>query len=133
MIKSFSSKHDTVLFSGYQFMFGGVVMTLIGQLGIMLSGESVDGDMQAGKAAAILIYLALVSSVAYTLWGILLKSSDVSKISVFGFMNPVIGVILSALLLGEAQQLGLKHAAALMLITAGIIVVNTDKSIVSSD
>ena len=133
MIKSFSSKHDTVLFSGYQFMFGGVVMTLIGQLGIMLSGESADGDMQAGKAAAILIYLALVSSVAYTLWGILLKSSDVSKISVFGFMNPVIGVILSALLLGEAQQLGLKHAAALVLITAGIIVVNTDKSSVSSD
>ena len=42
----------------------------------------------------ILIYLALVSSVAYTLWGLLLRKNDVSKIAIFGFMTPVLGVIL---------------------------------------
>ena len=41
-------------------------------------------EISAGSIA-ILLYLALVSSVAYTLWGILLRDNDVSKISVFGF------------------------------------------------
>ena len=124
LIKKYSTNHDTVLFSGYQFMMGGVAMTIVGQAGTALSGEPSAAVTAPLGAAGILLYLALVSSVAYTLWGILLKTSDVSKISIFGFMNPVIGVILSALLLGEAGELGLKHAGALLLICAGIVAVN---------
>lgn len=124
LIKKYSANHDTVLFSGYQFMMGGVAMTIVGQAGTALSGEPSAAVTAPLGAAEILLYLALVSSVAYTLWGILLKTSDVSKISIFGFMNPVIGVILSALLLGEAGELGLKHAGALLLICAGIVAVN---------
>ena len=130
MIKSFSSKHDTVLFSGYQFIFGGAVMTVMGHAGLWLSGESaaVNPD-DTSKAVIILVYLALVSSVAYTLWGLLLKKNDVSKISIFGFMTPVLGVVLSALLLGEGGQLGIRHIVSLVFITAGIIVVNLKKDI----
>lgn len=125
MIKKYSADHDTVLFSGWQFVFGGFVMTLAGQAGILHSGNTAfDTAPVTLKASAMLVYLALVSSVAYTLWGILLRNNDVSKISVFGFMNPVIGVMLSALLLGEADTLGIKYAAALLLICVGIIVVN---------
>lgn len=124
LIKKYSANHDTVLFSGYQFMIGGVAMTIVGQAGTALSGEPSAAVIAPLGAAGILLYLALVSSVAYTLWGILLKTSDVSKISIFGFMNPVIGVILSALLLGEADELGMKHAGALLLICAGIVAVN---------
>ena len=125
MIKRYSAEHDTVLFSGWQFMFGGAVMTAAGQAGILFVGDSSSETYPVTfGAAAVLIYLALVSSVAYTLWGILLRNNDVSKISVFGFMNPVIGVMLSAVLLGEADTLGIKYAAALLLICAGIIIVN---------
>ena len=35
---------------------------------------------------------------------LLMKYNTVSRIAVFGFMNPVIGVILSALILGEENQ-----------------------------
>lgn len=125
LIKQYSQKHDTVIFSGCQFIFGGIVMTLIGQCGLMLSGKSsavTASDLP--KGVLMLIYLALVSSVAYTLWGLLLKRNDVSKISVFGFMTPVTGVILSALLLDEAGQLGIRHILALALIAAGICTVN---------
>ena len=41
---------------------------------------------------------------AYALWGILLKYNPVSKVAIYGFTNPVIGVLLSALLLGEGGQ-----------------------------
>ncbi|MBQ3935514.1 MAG: DMT family transporter [Ruminococcus sp.] len=125
LIKRYSQSHDTVIFSGYQFIFGGIVMTLLGHIGLMGSGQSAAVSAQSiPKAVAMLVYLALVSSVAYTLWGLLLKGSDVSKISIFGFMTPVMGVVLSAVMLGEAQLLGIKHLIALALIAAGITAVN---------
>ena len=124
LIKKYSADHDTVLFSGYQFIFGGAVMAVLGQLGMAFTGSPTGGEAEMPGAALILLYLALVSSVAYTLWGILLRNNDVSKISIFGFMNPVIGVALSALLLGETGQLGFRHIAALLLISAGIVAVN---------
>jgi drug/metabolite transporter (DMT)-like permease len=100
-------------------------MTLLGQVGLMCSGQSCAVNAQSiPKAAAMLVYLALVSSVAYTLWGLLLKGNDVSKISIFGFMTPVAGVVLSAVMLGEARLLEIKHLIALALIAAGIISVN---------
>ena len=130
LIKLYSRQHDTVIFSGYQFVFGGLVMTAMGHVGLWLSGESaaVNPD-DTSKAVIILVYLALVSSVAYTIWGLLLKKNDVSKISIFGFMTPVLGVVLSALLLGEGGQLGIRHIVSLVFITAGIIVVNLKKDI----
>ena len=128
MIKRYSKEHDTVLFSGYQFVFGGLVMTLAGQIGRMITTPENLAVSGAGneipKMVMILIYLALISSVAYTLWGILLKYNDVSKISIFGFMNPVFGVVLSAILLGEYSQLGIKYVLALLLVSAGIVIVN---------
>ena len=132
LIKKYSSEHDMVLFSGYQFMFGGFAMSVFGLVMNMIaggvSGKDAGYAVNSGIGAVmILLYLALVSSVAYTLWGILLKYNDVSKISIFGFMNPVIGVILSALLLGEGDQLGWKYVIALILVSLGIVIVNTSK------
>ena len=76
----------------------------------------------------LLFYLALVSSVAYSLWGILLKYNPVSKVAVFGFMTPVFGVILSALLLREhSQAAGLTCLISLLLVCIGIYIVNHEK------
>ena len=82
----------------------------------------------SGAGVAMLIYLALVSAVAYALWGILLKYNPVSKVSVFGFMNPVCGVILSALLLGETNSMGRICVLALILVCIGIYIVNCQKA-----
>ena len=122
LIKRFSEEHDTVLLSGYQFMVGGLVLTMIGLPWSLASGGGVLTVELGG--VGILLYLALVSSVAYTVWGLLLRKNDVSRISIFGFMTPIMGVVLSALLLGEGDQLGIRHVLSLALVSAGIIVVN---------
>ena len=71
----------------------------------------------------MLFYLACISAVAYSLWGILLKYNPVSRVAVFGFMNPVFGVILSAFLLGEREQAsGIKSIIALILVSTGIYI-----------
>ena len=126
MIKKYAKDHDTVLFSGYQFALGGLIMTLLGQTGVSVFNDASAKTQEISllPAVGILLYLALVSSVAYTLWGILLRTNDVSKISIFGFMNPVIGVVLSAILLKETNVLGIRYFLALLLISAGIVIVN---------
>ncbi len=74
------------------------------------------------------MYMGFLSAVAYTLWGVLLKYNPVSRVTIFGFMNPMFGVLLSALLLGESgQALNLHTLAALLLVCLGIYVVNKEK------
>ena len=83
-------------------------------------------------SSLLLLYMAMISAVAYSLWGILLKYNPVSRIAVFGFMNPVFGVILSALLLGENNHaFSLYGLAALVLVSLGIFLVNRRDTSVS--
>ena len=118
-LKRYSAKHNPVMLSGYQFIFGGIILSAAGfAMGGRLSTVSTEGVL-------MLIYLALVSAVAYSLWGMLLKYNPISRVAVFGFMNPVFGVILSAWLLREgAQALGLISLVSLVLVCAGIYIVN---------
>lgn len=60
------------------------------------------------------------------LW-IFLKYNPVPKVAVFGFMNPVFGVILSAIFLKEGSVLGFVRILSLVLTAAGIFIVNQQK------
>ena len=117
-LKRYSKEDNPVLLSGWQFVFGGLVMSVCGLLaGGRLSEWSVAGVL-------MLLYMAVISAVAYSLWGILLKYNPVSKVAVFGFMNPVFGVILSAILLHEGDSIGVMCLVSLALVCAGIYIVN---------
>ena len=122
LMKSYSTEEDPVCLSGYQFLVGGLLMILFG---VAMGGRMT--VMTAG-GAAMLIYLALVSAIAYSVWGILLKYNPISKVAVFGFMNPVFGVLLSAMLLKEYQMIGLMSVISLILVCSGIYIVNKEKS-----
>lgn len=137
------------LFAGIRFTLAGILAIVFGSLfkrkwialGIILGGKigmggasgEVENVLQAAgsvqssvlPAAGVLLYLSFLSAAAYTIWGILLKYNPVSRVAVYGFSNPVIGVFLSAMLLGEAgQAFTLKNVGALALVCAGILVVN---------
>lgn len=120
-LKRYSKEEDPVVLSGWQFVLGGLIMVVCG----LLFGGRLDTVRAAG--IAMLVYLAFVSAVAYSLWGILLKYNPISRVAVFGFMNPVFGVILSAILLREADSLGVMCLISLVLVCAGIYIVNRDK------
>lgn len=120
LLKAYSQTENPVMLSGYQFICGGIIMTICG----VVSGGHIAQTVSSG-GWIMLCYLACVSAVAYSIWGILLKYNPVSKVSVFGFMNPVSGVILSALLLSESgQAFGLCAVIALLLVCTGIYIVN---------
>lgn len=122
LIKKYSQTENTVTLSGYQFLLGGIILSFCGALA--------GGHLQGFTVASVLLllYMALISAVAYTLWGLLLKHNPVSRISVYGFMNPVCGVVLSAVLLQEKNQaFSLIGLISLILVCIGIYIVNRKK------
>lgn len=119
LIKIFSKDEDPVVISGYQFVMGGSVMIV---LGLILNGR-----VQVDTVVAVLVlgYLAVLSAVAYSVWGILLKYNPVSKVTVYSFMIPVFGVLLSKLMLSEQSGVSAVNLlVALVLIACGIGVLN---------
>ncbi len=122
LIKKYSQYEDPVVISGYQFVFGGIVMVLVG----LLSGGRIIIPNMA--ALGVLIYLAMLSAAAYSLWGVLLKNNPVSKVSIYNFMTPVFGVILTSLMLTEQSKVQpLTLIVTLILISTGIFILNYKK------
>ena len=118
VMKRYSKEYNPVMLSGYQFILGGLIM--------LAAGLTAGGGVQItdAKALGMLCYLACVSAVAYAIWSVLLKYNPVSRVAVFGFMNPVFGVLLSAWLLKESDSVGVSALIALLLVCVGIYIVN---------
>ena len=119
LIKVFSRDENPVVLSGYQFLIGGALLLAIGAV--------MGGNLTFYSTGCVLnlIYMGFISAGAYTLWGVLLKYNPVSRVSILGFINPVMGVLLSALFLGEGREAFSKTGLfALLLVSAGIIIVN---------
>ena len=116
--------HDSVLLSGWQFVTGGVVLLCCG----LAMGGSLC-PISPGPAFALILYMGFISAMAYTLWSRLLAANPVSRVSIFGFMTPVFGAAMSAVLLGETDAVNPLFALiALALVSAGIVIVNRPNS-----
>ena len=117
--KQVSQHMDSVVMTGWQLALGGAALLAIGWgLGGSLSSFT-------WGSSVLLVYLALLSSAAFSLWSILLKHNRVSQVTVFNFTVPVFGAALSALFLGEAL-LEWKNLLALALVCVGIWLVTRD-------
>ncbi len=118
-IKIYSRDENPIVLSGYQFFFGGIILYII--------GSSMGGSLVFYSISCVLnlLYMGFISAGAYTLWGVLLKWNPVSRVSILGFINPVMGVLLSALFLGEkGEAFSTVGLIALVLVSLGIIIVN---------
>lgn len=122
LIKKFSKYEDPVVISGYQFVIGGAFLVV---LGLILGGEL---TFDSFPGVLVLIYLSLLSAVAYALWGMLLKFNPVSKVSVFSFTTPIFGTLLSMLMLTESSGVKLLNLIiTLLLVSGGILLLNYQK------
>ena len=111
--KRLSADMDPMVMTGWQLLIGGAILIGIGLIG----GGQLDGlDVRSG---GLLLYMALLSAVAFAVWSLLLKHNSVGMIAAFNFLIPVFGVALSAIFLGESL-LRWSYLAALVLVCAGI-------------
>ena len=117
LLKMISDEESPMTITAWQTLMGGALLIAIG----VLMGGRVDGFTP--KSAALLIYMALLSAVAFSVWTILMKYNPVGKVAVYTFTIPIFGAVLSGIILGE-NMFELKNLIALVLVSAGIIIVN---------
>ena len=79
-------------------------------------------DHLSGPAVAVILYLAFLSrrwrNIRYGQY--CLTHNDVSKVAIFGFVNPLFSVILSAIVLGSAAGVSDRSLIALILVCVGL-------------
>lgn len=116
-LKMISHRETPVGITAWQLLIGSSILIAVG---LLLGGEIRGFSL---SSVLLLLYMALLSTVAFSLWSILLKYNSVGEIAVFGFSIPVFGSLLSAVILGETL-FSVKNFFALLLVAAGIIIVN---------
>jgi drug/metabolite transporter (DMT)-like permease len=91
---------DAALGTGLQMVIGGLALSALGPL-IGESWGAVASHSSAGSLLAI-GYLALFGSIlAFTAYVWLLQHAPISQVSTYAYVNPVVAVLLGALLLSE--------------------------------
>ena len=114
--KRVTQNQEPAVVTGFQLFIGGIILTILG----FTLGGSLEGFTM--KSTVLLIYMALLSSVAFAVWTELLKYNKVGIISVFNFLVPIFGTLLSAIFLGE-NIFDIKILIALILVCYGIFLV----------
>ena len=97
----------------------------VGGAALFVLGTALGGHLGSVNPLGILVllYLAFICGAGYVLWALLMKNNPVSRIAIFGFVNLVVNVLLSAVLNGE-PLFRWQYLAALVFVCVGIWLVN---------
>lgn len=119
--KELGKRMNTLIMTGSQMCIGAMILLLGG-----LSGIQGDSIQWTSLGIVLLIYASLLSAIAFGLWYTLLVFNKAGEISLYKFLIPIFGSLLSAIFLGETFT-GI-HGIALLLVVAGIWMVNGNGS-----
>lgn len=114
--KKATKESSSFTVTAYNLLVGGALMILVGLIG----GAQITPTV---KGTFILAYLIFVSAVGFTLWSSLLRKYPIGKLSVFNFIIPVAGTLLSGLFLKE-NIFTLQYLFATIAVVAGILILN---------
>jgi len=121
--KEVSKGIEPVTLCGWQLSFGGGLLIIIGNL----MGGELDWQKAGGMGIALMAYMSFLSAAAFGIWTILLKYNRMGQVTVFKFLIPVFGTILSALFLGD-NIWNPYILSSLPLVCVGIYLVNFSSS-----
>jgi len=116
-----ATPRNALVSTAYQMLAGGVVLIVIA----VAKGEiaHVDPSTFSVRSLLALAYLIVFGSlVAFTAYTWLLQHAPVSLVSTYAFVNPVVAVILGALVLAEAVTLNVLIGAAVIVVAVAFIV-----------
>ncbi|WP_069998918.1 DMT family transporter [Cellulosilyticum sp. I15G10I2] len=109
----------SLVFTCWQMLVGSILLFLVG---LGMGGNPLSLHFTP-LSIGLLFYLALVSSVAFYLWYAILQHRKISELAMFKFIIPVTGSVLTGLFIPGETLLPV-HFISLLLVSAGIIIVN---------
>ncbi|HBW36820.1 DMT family transporter [Desulfosporosinus sp. BICA1-9] len=122
LAKRMSKELHPFILTAWQMLLGSLLLIAVG-----LPGLKPQAMLFTNRAFILLLYSAFLSATAFSLWYAILKGNKAGEISVFKFMTPVSGAILSAIFV-PGERLSLNMFLALALVALGVIVVNHQRS-----
>lgn len=112
---------DALVSTGFQMLLGGGVMIVVG-LG---AGEAADVRFGEFSTRSLLAFAYLViagSLLAFTAYTWLLQNVAISTVATYAYVNPVIAVILGALILSEEITVAVVVGAAAIVLSVAAVV-----------
>ncbi len=120
LTKNVAGSNSPFWITGISQLSGGVILILTAAV---LGGRFLNFDLYS---LTVFAYICTASTVAYTLWNYILKTSSLSKMFIIKFAEPLFACLFGALLLGE-DIFKWQYLAAFILISAGIMLGNKGK------
>lgn len=114
-IKKYAAKMDVVLLNGYQLLVGGALM-----MAVAYAGYPHFIPLSAG-IIILLIYMSVMSAIAFSLWYVLLEHNDVAAVTLYKSTIPIFGSMLSILFLPDENFVWIL-IPSLFLTAIGIII-----------
>lgn len=113
---------NTLVSTAYQMLAGGIVLVIVG----LAQGELVNIDPATFSVRSMVAFAYLVvfgSLVAFTAYTWLLQNASVSLVATYAFVNPVVAVLLGAIILAEPITPSILIGAAVIVVAVAFIVV----------
>ena len=118
LAKKLTGNLNAIIVTAWQMFMGSLILFFVSSTGSSLSRLSFDVS-----SLVLLFYLAFISASAFALWYSLIKYNPLGFVTIYKFMVPVSGVVLSAFFLAE-ESLNIVILAAMSLVSLGIIIIN---------
>ena len=119
MAKELATDIHPITLTGWQLTIGALLLLLIG-----VPQLSENAIIFTPFGWGLLLYAALLfSSVAFALWTTILKYNKAGEVSIYNFLTPVFGAILSAILI-PGERMNITIFIAIALVAIGIIIMN---------
>ena len=123
LAKRISKEVHPFILTAWQMLLGSLLLIAVG-----LPSLKPHAMVFTNKALLLLFYSAFLSATAFSLWYAILKHNKAGEISIFKFMTPVSGTMLSALFI-PGERVTLNMFVALALVALGVIIVNYQSKI----
>ena len=112
---------DPLASTGAQMLVGGTSLAIVGTL----AGEwgLVQVDHFSTDSVVALVYLIVFGSVvAYTAYTWVLQHATVSRVSTYAYVNPVVAIVLGALILNESVDIWILLGAAIIVVAVALVI-----------
>lgn len=116
--KKVFSKVSPITSTGVSQLFGGIVLVII--------GASLGGNVSFVYSLWIMAYICVASIFSYCIWFGTVKNSELSKLFIIKFAEPVFSAAFGAIILGD-NILKIEYLIAFVLISIGVIVSHSNK------
>ena len=123
LAKKISKEIHPFVLTAWQMLLGSLILIAVG-----LPSLQPQAMVFTNKALLLLLYSAFLSATAFSLWYAILKYNKAGEISVYKFMTPVSGTMLSTLFI-PGERLTFNMFIALALVALGVIIVNYQRKI----